>query len=165
MSVKIQGIVIRYEGDAAGASELLRSITGLISQTVTPVADQPSLEPTEAPALPQPMTAPPRPQPLCKRAFETIEVPVRKKPGPKPKNALQTGKVVATVTDGARFAPEGSALQVAIEDHVRLHGPTKVRDLAVAMQRAGQAIGKAVSTSDRLIKDDDGNVIVLNTDD
>ncbi len=108
MSVKIQGLVIRYEGDTAGK--------------------------------------------------------VRQKPGPKPKGIDPKGKAAAVETDGDRFAPRGVDLQEKIVDYVRLHGPTPVRDLAVAMMRAGQAIGKAVSTSDVLMKDDDGNVIALNDD-
>ena len=42
--------------------------------------------------------------------------------------------------------------------------PPGVAALGNAMQRAGQAIGKAVSTSEILTKDDDGKVIALNDD-
>lgn len=150
MSVKIQGLVIRYEGDSAGVSELLRTFTGLIGQNSH--ADK--AVPDEGDP-PQPLIAPKPtldPEP-CK-----LPCVARKKPGPKPKVQADNDR------DGDRYAPRGNALKQKIIDYVRLRGPTPVRDLAVAMQRAGQAIGKAVSTSEILTKDDDGCVIALNDD-
>lgn len=154
MSVKIQGLVIRYEGDAAGVSELLRTFTGLIGQGHAEKA-----APSESDE-PQPLIAPrptPDPEP-CKLPCVARAATTKGKPGPKPK-----GKPADDDRDGDRYAPRGSELQQKIIDYVRLKGPTPVRDLAVAMQRAGQAIGKAVSTSDVLMKDGD-KVIVLNDD-
>lgn len=170
-SVKIQGLVIKYEGDADGAQSLLRSLGGLLGVAI-PTAEA-SPEPTEDPQ-PQPLVVP-KPDPsACKVpcVAKRITRQVKQKPTRSTKPVYPAGKAKAAEpeaddagddeNDGDRFAPRNAELQEAIVDYVRLHGPTRVRDLAVALQRAGQAIGKAVSMSPVLLKDDEGLVNALN---
>lgn len=139
--------MIRYEGDEAGANEMLRTLAGMFaggSFEVVTVGDDtpPSLEP----------------EAFTSEVNETVETQT--------KTVYQSGKGVspgelagpADDRDGDRYAFRGSELQEAIYDYVKLNGPKLVRDLAVAMQRAGQAIGKAVSTSDKLYKGTDNLV-------
>lgn len=156
----IQAIVVKFEGDAAGASDLLRQISGLITNGHA----APTAERVNAPDEPVPAPATsPRP---CIEQVATE----RRKPGRKPGRPAKATVAARPLreerpevergTDGDRFAARGSELQQKIEDWILLNGPARIRDLAVAMKCASQGIGKSVSSSDRLEKDEDGFVYV-----
>lgn len=160
--MKIKACIIEFEGEAGAANELLR----MVGQAVGIATDLPAIQTEDPPlALPTPR---PAPADLCKTGCGkglTQQVKQTRTAPPKTVNASRKEQPApadepAEDRDGDRFAPRNAELQEAIVDYVRLKGPTRVRDLAVAMQRAGQAIGKAVSMCEQLEKDDEGFVRV-----